>query len=61
MFHHDGQKLDDDFGAWSNQYLTFTTFFSIVDGVESIGKYVHANHFGARELHQRANFGYNRK
>ena len=50
MFHHDSQEFDDDFGAWSDQNLTFTTFLSIVDWVKSIGENIHANHFGAWEL-----------
>lgn len=37
MFHHHGQKLDDDFGAWAQQNLTLSTFLGIVDTLKGIG------------------------
>lgn len=33
---HDGQELDDDLGGWSDQDLSLTGLFSVVDGVERI-------------------------
>ena len=41
MFHHHFQKSDDNFAAWSEQNLTFATFFSIVDALERRGERVH--------------------
>ena len=33
---HDLQELDDDLGRWSDQDLTLTGLFGVVDGVQSI-------------------------
>lgn len=33
---HDGQELDDDLGGWSDQDLSLTGFFGVVDCVKSI-------------------------
>ena len=44
MFHHDLQKLDNNFRRWSNKYLAFASFFSIVDTLKCISEYAHSNH-----------------
>jgi hypothetical protein len=44
MFHHDCQELDDDFGAWPNHHLSFSSFLGIVDGIQRIGQHVHSDH-----------------
>lgn len=44
VLHHNTKELDDDFGCWANDDLTFATLFGIVDRLEGIGQNVHANH-----------------
>ena len=41
MLHHHFQKSNDNFAAGSEQYLSFATFFSIVDALERRSKGVH--------------------
>lgn len=35
---HDGQELEDDLGAWSDEDLTLAGLFSIVDALQAIVK-----------------------
>ena len=37
MFHHDRQELDDNFGTRPNEDLAFSSLFSVVDALQSIG------------------------
>ncbi len=45
MFHHDRQKLDDNFRARPDEDLAFASLFCVVDALQGIGQYVHAHHF----------------
>lgn len=45
MFHHDRQKLHDNFGARPDEDLAFASLFCVVDAFQGIGQNVHAHHF----------------
>ncbi|EEQ39429.1 40S ribosomal protein S22 [Clavispora lusitaniae ATCC 42720] len=42
---HNLQELDDDLGGWSDQDLTLTGLFSVVDGVQSVSEDGSSGHF----------------
>jgi hypothetical protein len=37
VFHHDGQELDDDLGAGSQQDLSLVSLLGIAEGLQSVG------------------------
>ncbi len=42
---HNTQKLNNHFRAWADEYLTFPSFFGVVDGVERIIEDTCFDHF----------------
>ena len=36
MFLHGAEELDNDLGAWSDQNLALSSFFSVVDALQRI-------------------------
>ena len=44
VFHHDGEELDDDLGARSDQDLPLASLASVVDRLQSVVQYVHSHH-----------------
>lgn len=46
MLLHDGQELDDDFGAGTDQDLTLASLFGVVDALEGIVEDGGFDHFG---------------
>lgn len=43
---HNAQELDNDFGAGSDEDLTFSSLLSVVDGIERIVEDTRFHHFG---------------
>ena len=50
VFLHNAEELDNDFGAWSDQYLTLSRLLGVVDGVERIVEDRGLNHFEYWEI-----------
>lgn len=42
---HNAQKFNNHFGAWADEYLTFPSFFGVIDGVERIIEDTCFDHF----------------
>lgn len=42
---HNTQKFDNHFRAWADEYLTFPSFFGVIDGVERIIEDTCFDHF----------------
>lgn len=49
MLLHDGQELDDDLGAGSDEDLALAGLLGVVDGVERIVQNTSLDHFGGIE------------
>ncbi len=50
MFLHNTQELDNDFGARANEYLAFSSFLGVVDGVKRIIEYTCFDHLDKLEI-----------
>lgn len=57
MLHHDTKKLDDNFGARSDENLSLVTFLGIVDTFERITEYIHSHH-GCKIKNSNLNLNY---
>jgi len=45
VLHHHRQEFDDDFGVGADEDLPLASLLRVVDALEGIGQYIHANHF----------------
>merc|ERR1711982_232176 len=45
VLHHHRQEFNDDFGVGADEDLPLASLLCVVDALEGIGQYIHANHF----------------
>ena len=49
VLHHHRQEFDDDFGVGADEDLPLASLLRVVDALEGIGQYIHAENKSGRE------------